>query len=49
MPELIICKDSTGQLEGFGEKGRRAWLKFRKVAAELEPQPLPSARRWHGR
>lgn len=37
MPELIICKDSTGQLEGFGEKGRRAWLKFRKTVAELEP------------
>lgn len=37
MPELIICKDSTGQLEGFGEKGRRAWLKFRKVVAGLEP------------
>ncbi len=37
MPDLIICKDNTGQLEGFGEKGRRAWLKFRKVVAELEP------------
>lgn len=37
MPELIICKDNTGQLEGFGEKGRRAWLKFRKTVAELEP------------
>lgn len=37
MPDLIICKDNTGQLEGFGEKGRRAWLKFRKTVAELEP------------
>ena len=37
MPELIIVKDNTGQLEGLGEKGRRAWLKFRKVVSELEP------------
>ncbi len=37
MPELIIVKDDTGQLEGLGEKGRRAWLKFRKVVSELEP------------
>ena len=37
MPELVIVKDSTGQLEGLGEKGRRAWLKFRKVVSELEP------------
>lgn len=37
MPELVIFKDDAGQLEGFGEKGRRAWLKFRKLVAELEP------------
>ena len=37
MPELTIVKDDTGQLEGLGEKGRRAWLKFRKVVSELEP------------
>lgn len=37
MPDLVIFKDDTGQLEGFGEKGRRAWLKFRKLVADLEP------------
>ena len=37
MPELVIVKDDTGQLEGLGEKGRRAWLKFRKVVSDLEP------------
>lgn len=37
MPDIVIYKDDAGQLEGFGEKGRRAWLKFRKLVAELEP------------
>lgn len=37
MPELTIYKGETGELEGFGEKGRRAWLKFRKLVAELQP------------
>lgn len=37
MPDLVIYKDDAGQLEGFGEKGRRAWLKFRKLVADLEP------------
>lgn len=36
MPELVIFKGETGELEGFGEKGRRAWAKFRKIVAELE-------------
>ncbi len=36
MPELIIVKGETGQLEGLGEKGRRAWAKFRKAVAGLE-------------
>ena len=54
MPELIIFKNSAGQLEGFGDKGRRAWQKFRKVVAELEPGEtiefgyhLPRSRRHH--
>lgn len=36
MPDLVIFKDDTGQLAGMGEKGRRAWNKFRKIIAELE-------------
>lgn len=36
MPDLVIFKDETGQLAGMGEKGRRAWNKFRKIIAELE-------------
>ena len=36
MSELVIYKDETGRLAGFGEKGRRAYEKFKKVIAELE-------------
>lgn len=36
MPELVIFKDDTGRMAGFGEKGRRAFTKFRKIIAELE-------------
>lgn len=36
MPELTIFKDETGRMAGFGEKGRRAWAKFRKIIEELE-------------
>lgn len=36
MPEIIIYKDETGHMAGFGERGRRAWLKFRKIISELE-------------
>lgn len=36
MPELVIFKNDCGKLEGFGEKGRRAWNKFIKRINELE-------------
>jgi hypothetical protein len=36
MSELVIYKDETGRLAGFGERGRRAWDKFRKIVGELE-------------
>lgn len=36
MSALIVFKDDTGKLEGFGAKGRRAWAKFTKLIAELE-------------
>lgn len=36
MSALVIYKDETGKLAGFGEKGRRAWLKFLKRVKELE-------------
>lgn len=35
MPELIIFKDESGKLSGMGEKGRRAYLKFRKIIEEM--------------
>lgn len=37
MPELVIFKDETGRMEGWGEKGRRAWNKWRKIVGELSP------------
>jgi hypothetical protein len=37
MPDLVIFKDETGRLSGWGEKGRRAYDKFRKLVAELTP------------
>ena len=36
MSDLVIFKDATGRLEGFGEKGRRAWAKFKKIIEGLE-------------
>lgn len=36
MSELVIFKNELGRLEGFGEKGRRAWQKFTKIVSELE-------------
>ena len=36
MSSLVIYKDESGKLAGFGEKGRRAWLKFLKRVKELE-------------
>lgn len=37
MPELVVYRDECGKLQGHGEKGRRAWDKFRRVVAGLEP------------
>ena len=36
MPELIVYRDEQGKLQGLGEKGRRAWEKFRRVVEGLE-------------
>ena len=36
MPELIVYRDEQGKLQGHGEKGRRAWDKFRRVVGGLE-------------
>lgn len=36
MSELVIVKGEDGKLQGLGEKGRRAYEKFRKKVAELE-------------
>lgn len=35
MAAIVICKGQDGRLEGFGEKGRRAYLKFRKMVEEM--------------
>lgn len=40
MPEVLIFKDETGRLAGFGEKDRRAYDKFRRVVGNLEPGEL---------
>lgn len=37
MSQLVIFKNESGKLEGFGEKGRRAWLKFLKVVEGMAP------------
>lgn len=37
MSQLVIFKNESGKLEGFGEKGRRAWLKFLKVVEGMTP------------
>lgn len=36
MSDLVVFKGPDGKLDGWGEKGRRAWAKFRKIVAELE-------------
>ncbi len=36
MAELIVFRDEDGKLAGFGEKGRRAFNKFKKLVDELE-------------
>lgn len=36
MSALIVFKNECGKLEGWGEKGRRAWQKFTKIVSELE-------------
>lgn len=35
MADVVIFKDETGKLSGFGEKGAKAWAKFRKTVDEL--------------
>lgn len=35
MTELVITKGQDGKLEGLGEKGRRAYTKFRKIVDDL--------------
>lgn len=37
MPEIVIFKDDTGRLCGWGEKGRRAYAKWRHIVRSLEP------------
>lgn len=36
MTSLVIFKDDDGRLNGFGDRGRRAWAKFRKIIEGLE-------------
>jgi len=36
MAELVIFKNELGKLEGFGDRGRRAFAKFVKIVSELE-------------
>jgi len=36
MTSLVIFKNDNGHLDGFGDRGRRAWAKFRKIIADLE-------------
>lgn len=37
MPTLVVYKGDDGKLDGWGDKGRRAYAKFRKIVAELAP------------
>jgi hypothetical protein len=34
---VVVFKDDTGKLAGFGDKGRRAFEKFQRKVRELEP------------
>lgn len=36
MAELVIYRDADGKLAGFGDKGRRAYEKFKRLVDELE-------------
>ena len=36
MADLVVFKNECGKLEGFGDRGRRAWAKFTKIVSELE-------------
>lgn len=36
MSSMVLYRAEDGKLAGFGEKGRRAWLKFCKRVKELE-------------
>ena len=36
MPDLVVYRGEEGKLQGLGEKGRRAWEKFRRVVEGLE-------------
>jgi hypothetical protein len=34
--DIVVVKDEHAKLRGFGEKGQRAWLRFRKAIEALE-------------
>lgn len=36
MADLVIFRNENGKLEGFGDKGRRAWDKFRRLVKDLD-------------
>lgn len=36
MPSITVFKGKNGKLAGFGEKGSRAYAKFRRTLADLE-------------
>lgn len=36
MPQIQVCKDNTGKLAGFGEKGERAYKRFLAAVRALE-------------
>lgn len=36
MPELVVVRNENGKLEGMGEKGRRAWEKFKSRVDALD-------------
>lgn len=36
MSTVVVYKDESGKLAGFGEKGSRAWEKFRRTVEDLE-------------
>lgn len=36
MSTVVVYKDESGKLAGFGDKGGRAWLRFQQAVRELE-------------